>query len=112
MGSRFNPMTEGDSVIELKHHDDAPVVPFGPGGQSSGRSRTATGWSCGRARVDLGWPSRCTCRTRTSKVCGLGARSTACSGDSEARGLRGDWSVRACLDRVAAPGVRCMISTD
>ena len=30
-----NPMTEGDSVIELKHHEDAPVVPFGPGGQSS-----------------------------------------------------------------------------
>ena len=30
-----NPMLEGDSVIELKHHDDAPVVPFGPGGQSS-----------------------------------------------------------------------------
>ena len=30
-----NPMLEGDSVIELKHHADAPVVPFGPGGQSS-----------------------------------------------------------------------------
>ena len=30
-----NPMTEGESIIELKHHDDAPVVPFGPGGQSS-----------------------------------------------------------------------------
>ena len=30
-----NPMTEGEGVIQLKHHEDAPVVPFGPGGQSS-----------------------------------------------------------------------------